>query len=194
MSEDCRVQEASDAALVAAALDGDVSSFGSIVERYWNTAVALALSRIGDPTEAEDIAQESFVKAHSQLYSLRDPSRFAGWFSKIVAQQCTDLLRKKSVKRIISTGETEILEVLACGPATNPGLTGEEIHFVRRAMSELPEKFRQVIVMRFIAGFSTEEIAKQLGKRHGTVRVWLHRAYERLRKDLAPLLEEVETL
>ena len=56
----------------------------------------------------------------------------------------------------------------------------------------MPEKFRQLVVMRFVAGLSAVEIAEKLGKRPGTIRVHLHRAYNILRKDLAPLFEEVE--
>ena len=76
--------------------------------------------------------------------------------------------------------------------AANPGLTQNQIHFVRQTVRGLPEKFRTMIVMRFVADLSTVQIAEQLGKRPGTVRVLLHRAYKLLRKDLAPLLEEVK--
>lgn len=62
---------AGDRQLVRAALLGENSAFGKIVERYWNMVVALALSKIADPAEAEDIAQESFMKAYSQLANLR---------------------------------------------------------------------------------------------------------------------------
>ena len=75
--------------------------------------------------------------------------------------------------------------------SSNPGLSESQIHFVRQAVSELPPKSQRLIIMRFVAGLSAVQIAEQLGKRPGTVRVWLHRAYKILRKDLAPLLEEV---
>ena len=187
---------ASDEQLVTATIQGDNSAFGIIVERYWNMAVAIALSRIDDLAEAEDIAQESFIKAYSQLHRLRDPSRFAGWLSKIVAQQGTNVLRKYARSKTVSSCEVDNLEALAPAfvPNANPGLTNEQTHFVRQTVSRLPEKFQKVIIMRFVAGLSAVQIAKRLGKRHGTVRVWLHRAYTILRKDLAPLLEEVKEL
>jgi len=72
------------------------------------------------------------------------------------------------------------------------GLTDEQVHFVRQTVSRLPDKFRKVIIMRFMAGLSAVQIAEKLGKRHGTIRVWLHRAYQILRKDLVSILEEVE--
>jgi RNA polymerase sigma-70 factor (ECF subfamily) len=194
MPDNVNLTNASDERLVTATIQGDTSAFGIIVERYWNMAVAIALSKIDNLVEAEDIAQESFIKAYSQLRSLRDPSRFAGWLSKIVAQQGTNLLRKRARGKTVSSYEANNLEALApaLAPNGNPGLTNEQAHFVRQTVSRLPENFQKVIIMRFVAGLSAIQIAKRLGKRHGTVRVWLHRAYTILRKDLAPLLEEVE--
>jgi len=185
---------AGDQQLIRAALLGETSAFGAIVERYWNMVVALALSKVSDAAEAEDIAQESFLKAYSQLAGLRDPSRFAGWLSKITMQQCSNSLRRTvRCSRALGCRATPI-EALEEQPAmtANPGLTQNQIHFVRQTVRGLPEKFRTMIVMRFVADLSTVQIAEQLGKRPGTVRVLLHRAYKLLRKDLAPLLEEVK--
>jgi RNA polymerase sigma-70 factor (ECF subfamily) len=186
---------AGDQQLVRAALLGETYAFGAIVEKYWNMVVALALSKISDAAEAEDIAQESFLKAYSQLSGLKDPSRLAGWLSKITMQQCSNSLRRTlRGKRALGYRATPI-EALDYQPAisANPGLTQNQVHFVRQTVRQLPEKFRALVIMRFVTDLSTVQIAKQLGKRPGTVRVWLHRAYKILRQDLAPLLEEVES-
>ncbi|UCG58931.1 MAG: RNA polymerase sigma factor, partial [Phycisphaerales bacterium] len=105
-----------------------------------------------------------------------------------------NLLRKYARSKTVSSCEVDSLEAVApaVAPNGNPGLTNEQTNFVRQTVSRLPEKFQKVIIMRFVAGLSAVQIAKRLGKRHGTVRVWLHRAYTILRKDLAPLLEEVK--
>ena len=184
-----------DRQLVRAALDGETSAFGAIVERYWNMVVALALSRVSNGAEAEDIAQESFLKAYSQLSSLKDPSRLAGWLSKITMQQCSNSLRMTlRGKRALGSRATPV-EALDEQPVltANPGLTQNQVQFVRQIVRQLPDKFRTLIIMRFVADLSTVQIAEQLGKRPGTVRVWLHRAYKLLHKDLAPLLEEIES-
>ncbi len=195
MPNSLKLTAASDEDVITATLRGDIASFGTVVERHWNMVVALALSRIADPAEAEDIAQESFLKAYSQLHSLRHPSRFAGWLSKIALQQCSNTIRRSVRSRTAlgckATSLDDLGEQLAASP--NPGLTQSQIHFVRQTVGRLPEKFRTMIVMRFVADLSTVQIAEQLGKRPGTVRVRLHRAYKLLRKDLAPLLEEVES-
>lgn len=194
MPHNSKLINASEEELIEATLDGNAASFGTIVERYWRMAIALALSKINDATAAEDVAQKSFIKAYSQLHKLRERSCFAGWFSKIVIQQCVNHIRKSVQSESVISYETNALETLNCDLATctNPGLTSNQAHFVRQAVSQLPDKFKKLIIMRFVAGLSTSEIAKQLGKRHGTVRVWLHRAYRILRKELTPLLEEVK--
>ena len=195
MAVELKQNMAGDQQLVRAALLGETSAFGKIVEKYWNMVVALALSKVSDSTEAEDIAQDSFLKAYSQLSSLKDPSRLAGWLSKITMQQCSNSLRRTvRSKRALGCRATPV-EALDEQPAmtANPGLTQCQIHFIRQIIKKLPEKFRTLIIMRFVAGLSTVKIAEQLGKRPGTVRVRLHRAYKLLRKDLAPLLEEVES-
>ena len=184
----------SDEQIIRATLGGDISSFGIIVERYWDMVTAFALSKVYNSVDAEDIAQESFLKAYSQLQRLRNPSRFAGWLCKITAQQCVNHIRKNARKRTASGYAAYEADVSAQAVqySSNPGLTNEQVHFVRHTVSKLPEKFRNVIIMRFVAGLSAAQIAEKLGKRHGTIRVWLHRGYQILRKDLVSLLEEVE--
>jgi len=183
-----------DEQLIGATLGGDISAFGTIVERYWNMVFALAFGRIGDAGEAEDIAQESFMKAYSHLHSLRDPSRFGGWVSKIAVQQCTNNIRRSArCKTALGCKATGIDDLdREAAEMTDHGLTACQRHFIRERVRRLPEKFQRLIIMRFVGGLSAVEIAEQLGKRPGTVRVWLHRAYKILRKDLAPLLEDVK--
>ena len=191
MTEDVKQAAASDKQLIFATLCGDNAAFGTIVQRYWNMVIALALTKTTDPAEAEDIAQESFLKAYSQLHSLRDPYRFAGWLSKIVSQQCYNSTRKKIRHNTALNERAASLEDIKITFANNPGLTQKQADFVRQTVRQLPEKFRDPVIMRFMAGLSAIQIAEQLGKRPGTVRVRLHRAYKILRRDLAPLFEEV---
>ncbi len=194
MADESKQPTARDEQLIGLALSGQTAAFGTIVERYWKMVVAMALTRIADPADAEDVAQESFLKAYSQLHNLRDPSRFAGWLGKITIQQCSNSVRRsvrcRSAFGCKATPLAE-LDAKAAEPA-NPGLTQHQIHFVRQMVRRLPAKLQSLIVMRFVAGLSAVQIAEQLGKRPGTVRVRLHRAYKVLRRDLAPLLEEVE--
>jgi RNA polymerase sigma-70 factor (ECF subfamily) len=181
-----------EAELIRATLDGDRAAFGALVERYWNMAFALALSKNADPTEAEDIAQESFLAAYSYLDRLKDPTRFAGWLSTIVSHRTVDAIRRRSRRNAALGNRTDDLEAVPAR-SSNPGLTESQVRFVRQTVDRLPEKFRQLIIMRFVGGLSSNQIAEQVGKRSGTVRVWLHRAYKVLRRDLSSLLVEAES-
>jgi RNA polymerase sigma-70 factor (ECF subfamily) len=187
-------QPAADEQLVQATLRGDVSSFGTLVERYWRLVFALVLTRIHNPAEAEDVAQESFLKAYAHLRSLRHPARFAGWLSRIALQQCANAarahLRRKAALAQEAAGPAKA-EVLPAY-SSNPGLTEAQTRFVRQTVGNLPEVLQTLVLMRFMTGLSAVQIAERLGKRPGTIRVYLHRAYKMLRQDLAPLLEEVE--
>jgi RNA polymerase sigma-70 factor (ECF subfamily) len=191
MLEESEQHTAGDEKLIRTTLTGETAAFGALVERHWNMAVALALSRVANVAEAEDIAQESFLKAYTYLHTCKNPGRFVGWLSRIVSQQCSDTLRKKA-RRSAALGRSGLgTGELIPAFSSNPGLTGQQIHFIRETIGQLPDKFRNLVIMRFVTGLSTKQIAEQLGKRPGTVRVWIHRAYNILRRDLAPLLEEV---
>ncbi len=188
--EDCTT---TDTDLIGSTLQGDLTAFGTLVDRHWPLAVALALSRLDNPVDAEDVAQESFIRAYGRLSSLRDPKRFAGWLSRIVSQQCVDAYRRQQRTRKALGRSVRVEEIpdRAAAYSSNPGLSTQQIHFVRRTIGRLPEKYKRPVILRFVSGLSAVEIARQLGKRPGTVRVWLHRAYKLLRHELAPLLEEV---
>ena len=193
MADKLKQKPNEDRQLILATLHGDNSAFGTIVERHWNMVIALALSKIDESAEAEDIAQESFLKAYSHLHNLQNPARFAGWLSKIVLQQCSNKIRRTvRCKTALGYNSMPLEDFdIKYTKTTNPGLSQSQVHFIRQAVRQLPEKFRSLIIMRFVAGLSAVQIAEQIGKRPGTVRVWLHRAYKILRRDLAPLLEEV---
>jgi len=177
-----------DEQLVEQALAADKDSFGELVERYWSMAVGIAYSRLMNAAEAEDVAQESFMQAYSELNKLRDRQRFAGWLSKIVRHKSIDLIRKNVRTGTVALSEHDLQNLTPV--SNNPGLTEQQHSFVRQAVRDLPEKFRRVVLMRFIGNLSTAEIARQLGKKPGTVRVWLHRAYRKLRDEVSPFLIE----
>ncbi len=180
-----------DSQLVFMALQGNKESFNCLVDRYWPMAMALCLSRISNVPEAEDITQEGFIQAYQHLTTLRDPSRFAGWLTRIIQKKCVDYYRSSKKHRTVSLSVVDYEDVPAF--ASNPGLTAPQISLIRDKLSKLPEKYQRVIIMRFMAGLSTQEISRQLNKKHGTVSVWFHRAYKILRHELTPLFEEVQS-
>jgi RNA polymerase sigma-70 factor, ECF subfamily len=181
-----------DSEIIAAVVDGDREAFGSLVERYWSMAVALAMSKLQNGAEADDVAQESFVKAYTHLASLRDRARFAGWLARIVCQASVDRIRRKQRTREVPLQELVVSEAVRPPKSFDTiGLNQSDKQAVRQAVAGLPEDLQKVIVMRFVGGLTSREIAGQLGKRPGTIRMWLHRAYQRLSRDLKGKLEEV---
>jgi RNA polymerase sigma-70 factor (ECF subfamily) len=186
---DIEQSQLSEEQIIGQVLAGRPEAYETLVRKYWKLSVATALSKCHDPATAEDIAQESFIRAYRFLPTLRNRKRFAGWLLTIVQQQHITHLRKEAQRRRIESLETTRRNFLA---AANPGLTEQQIRFVHGAISKLPDKFQTIILMRFVGGLSIDQIAEQLEKRNNTVRVWLHRAYNTLRKDLAPVIEEVQ--
>jgi RNA polymerase sigma-70 factor (ECF subfamily) len=154
-------------------------------------AIALCLSRISIVSEAEDIAQEGFIQAYQNLSTLEDPSLFAGWLTRIIQKKCIDYYRSSIRNRAVSLSVVDYEDVPAF--TSNPGLTASQIEMIRDKISRLPEKYRHVIIMRFMAGLSTQEISRQLNRRYGTISVWFHRAYKILRQELTPLFVEVQS-
>ena len=179
-----------DSQLVFMTLQGNKESFNCLVDRYWPMVIALCISRISNVPEAEDIAQEGFIQAYQHLATLKDPSRFAGWLTRIIREKCVDHYRCLRRNRTVSLSVVDFEVVPAC--RSNPGLTASQIKIIRDKISKLPEKYQHVIIMRFIAGLSTQEISRQLNKKYGTISVWFHRAYKILRKELTPLFVEVK--
>lgn len=181
--------------IIEKVLGGQFQLFGLLVQQHWNLAMALALVRCSDPAAAEDIVQESFIKAYCHLSRLRDRSCFLGWLTKIVIQECHSYHRQQMRRAVATSMDIQSLDPrqVVFAAESNPGLTSKQVEFIHSAIRGLPDSFRDVIIMRFIGGLSVKDIALQSGKRYGLVRVRLHRAYKLLRDKLAPVIQEVQS-
>lgn len=154
-------------------------------------AVALAIARV-DAAQAEDVAQESFIAAYGHISQLRRPERFAGWLAAIVAQKGIDAVRRaRREKDFLAESAFSMPGDAQWAPSANPGLSAEEAAIVREAVRRLPEKYRIVVIMRYVSGLSAAQIAAAIGERAGTVRVRLYRAAARLARELAAIAPEV---
>jgi RNA polymerase sigma-70 factor (ECF subfamily) len=181
-----------EATIIQQVLAGHTQAYELLVKRYWKIALAIAYSRCQNSAAAEDIAQDSFIKAYQNLSTLRSQAHFAGWLIKIIHQECiTHHRRQKSAVHITPNNIEQFHHTFAAKP--NPGLTREQIDFVHQAIQKLPHHLQNVVIMRFVGGLPLRQIAEQVEKKYGTVRVWLHRAYKLLKEDLAPILEEVQS-
>jgi RNA polymerase sigma factor (sigma-70 family) len=171
-----------DAALVEGARRGDPACFEALVRRHQRRARAVAQSVCGDAAESQDIAQEAFVRAWTNLDLLVDPGRFAAWLSRIAFACAIDGLRGRPA---LHDGPLEDLPSPA--PPADEALGDRQMAAaVGAALARLPPRYRRPLVLYHLDGLRQERIAAVLGVAPGTVRSLVTRARQALRADLAP--------
>lgn len=174
-----------DVELARLARDGDVHSYGELVERYREVAFRTAWLITRNTADAEDAAQEAFVKAYYALGRFRAGEAFRPWILRIVSNEAKNRRR--------SAGRRERLVVRVAGErgpgdaAPSPETAAVELE--RRedllaALERLPERDRMVVSYRYLLELSEAETATALGVRPGTVKSRLSRALDRLRREL----------
>jgi RNA polymerase sigma-70 factor (ECF subfamily) len=169
-----------DQVLIDAALAGHGEAFGELVGRYERAVYNLAVRTLRDRTEAEDAAQEAFLKAYRALGSFRRGAKFSTWIFTICYRGCCDRLAKR--KRL---SDDELPD--RADPSAGPAAIAErddEARRLRAAIDALPEKYRTVVTLYHLQGKQYEEIATVLNLPLGTVKTHLFRAKEQLRKAL----------
>ena len=182
-----------DRSLVEASAAGDADAFGTLVGRYQARLVNLARAMTADDGEAEDLAQEAFIRAYKAIGRFRGDSAFGTWLYRIAVNVIQSHLRKRS-RRWRWFGPS--LDAREAGTQPTPGLsvpaTIEEDaarrQMIDRALAALPVDLRIAVTLRDVHGFDYAEIASMLGVPIGTVESRIFRARQRLRPLLAPLL------
>jgi len=167
----------SDAELVQKTLAGDREAFGKLVDRHRRSVFAMALHRGFQQAEADDLAQEVFVKAFKGLGMLQEPEHFARWLYGIASHVFADAARVHR-RRQGDIGLESAPELEARGEGL-AGLNldlGRESAEVIRALGELPEEQRLVLTLRYLENLSPKAIAERLGEPRGTIRSRLHHA------------------
>jgi RNA polymerase sigma-70 factor (ECF subfamily) len=162
----------SDAELVRETLAGDREAFGRLVERHRRTIFAFALQRGFQSAEAEDLAQEVFIKAFKNLAKLQDVEVFGGWLYGIASHVFADAARRR--KR--HPDELALEQAPETAARVESADNSEEALEVMRAIGELPEAQRVVLTLRYLEGLSPKEIALRMQQPRGTIRSHLHHA------------------
>ncbi len=180
-----------DSRLVAAALGGDRSAFALLIERYRARVQALASSMLGNREEAEDVTQETLLRAYLGLAELREPARFGSWLCGIAVNLARMRLRRGRADRLSLEDLTGGRSVpAATAPSPQQAVEAlEQLELVRAALAVLPAGQRDVVLMHYVGGLSCEEIAALVGRSNGAVRVRLHRARAQLRRQLRKEIE-----
>ena len=171
-----------DAEIVRRCLDGDVAVFEVLVRRYERLAYSFALRKISDLGVAQDLAQEAFLIAFENLSRLKDPARLKSWLMGITGNLVRDHYKRR---KLAGLPEGYDGEMLGLDPLQN--VEERERHeMLYKAMSRLSERYRAVLIKRYLEGEEYAEIADDLGLSIGAVEVCMHRA----RKALAAVLRE----
>ncbi len=176
---------------MARAQAGDTAAFEKLVVEHQAYVYALAYRVLGNPQEAEDAAQEAFVRAWQALPKFRAQSRFGTWMYRIVTNLCCNRLPKLR-RELAAIGEEEIPERAEFHSGfPEAGLeSGERRQWLHRQIDALPESYRLLIALRYQRDLPYEEIASVTGLPLGTVKTGLFRAKERLRSALEAYEEE----
>jgi RNA polymerase sigma-70 factor (ECF subfamily) len=189
-------QDDTDQQLVQRVQAGDKSAFNLLILKYQHRVLKLVSRFVSDAAEAEDVAQEAFLKAYRALASFRGESAFYTWLYRIAINTAKNALvanRRRPVDFDLDLQDPDQYERQARlkDEDTPEGvlLTDEIRTVVERAMEQLPEDLRTAIVLRELEGMSYEEIAEAMDCPVGTVRSRIFRAREAIDKKLKPLLD-----
>jgi RNA polymerase sigma-70 factor, ECF subfamily len=189
-------QDDNDQQLVQRVQKGDKSAFDLLVLKYQHRVLKLVSRFVNDAAEAQDVAQEAFLKAYRALPSFRGDSAFYTWLYRIAINTAKNALvsnRRRPVDFDLDLQDPEQYDRHAkLKEVDTPEgvlLTDEIREVVERAMQQLPEDLRTAIVLREIEGLSYEEIAEAMDCPVGTVRSRIFRAREAIDKKLQPLLD-----
>ena len=163
---------ASDHQLIRAAADGSAAAAEALVERHWRCAYRIAYGILGDAHMAEDVTQEAMLSLLANLGRFDRRRAFEPWLHRIVSNRALDWLRARSRRAEVAP----IVAPAASDPAADPALAD--------ALAALPPEQRAVVVLRHVGGYGTNEIARMLGLRRGTVGSRLRRGLDRLRAQL----------
>jgi RNA polymerase sigma-70 factor (ECF subfamily) len=187
-------KERDEAAMIAEVLAGNTESFHELIRPHERSVYLMALGLLHNEAEAEDAAQEAFIKAYRNLHRFRAESRFSTWLIAIVLNEARARLRRKQ------PGLTDSIDDTAEGSVTPAQLTDwreipseslerQEIRtLIRRALAALPLTYREVFVLRELEERNVHETAETLGITIASVKMRLHRARMMLQKQLAPQL------
>jgi RNA polymerase sigma-70 factor (ECF subfamily) len=183
-----------DAALAGLAAQGDQDAFARIMRRYNQRLYRVAVAVMGDPSEAEDVLQESYVRAFYSFGTYSGSGSLGGWLARIVRNEAIDRVRSRASRRshvaieadLGEQGEQPVREQtnVTIDSMIDPealAANAEWRRLLERAIQRLPEQFRTAFVLREVEGLSVEETAEYLGIPPATVKTRDHRARNLLR-------------
>ena len=172
-------------------LKGDQNAYADIVNLYQHKLYQICYRMLGNKQEAEDIAQEAFVRAYINLHSYDQKRKFSTWLYRIATNLCIDRIRKKKPDyyldaEVAGTDGLDMYSQIAADEKLPEDVVAQmELQDrIQYEISRLPDKYRSVIVLKYIEELSLQEISDILDMPLGTVKTRIHRGREALRKQL----------
>ena len=194
--EEAPMKREDDVQLIYRILSGDAAAFRVLVEKHQKGVHALVWRKIGDFHYAEEITQDTFLRAYKKLSTLKDPNQFTGWLYVIANRLCIDWLRKQKFT-MQSLEDTSVEEIDRAAYAhhiseqrqTETAENQREI--VKQLLAKLPESERTVVTLYYLGEMTTKEIGKFLGVSVDTIKTRLRRGRKRLQaQQVEPLVSE----
>jgi RNA polymerase sigma-70 factor (ECF subfamily) len=189
--------EPTDAAFVSRARTGDAEAFRVLVERHSRSLFGLAYRMTGNESDAEDVVQESLLRAYRQLGGFDDRASFGSWVYRITVNCSLDLMRaRKRRSEQIQSADPDLDDPIAALPSPDPApdrlaLSGEIRERLEVAMSHLSETERSAFVLRHYEGMGLDEVSRALGCQPGAAKHSVFRAVRKLRRALEPAVSPV---
>ena len=184
MNRLCGLGDESDDDLIAAAVRGDTGAFGRLVVRHQSAARHLAAALAGT-SDADDIAQEAFIRAYRSLDTFRSGSPFRPWLLRIVANQARNHHRGMKRRDGRNASNAARVPTAPAGPSEAAELADDRARLTA-AIRQLPEKDRRVLAFRYLMDLTEDETALALNVARGTVKSRTSRALGKLRARLDP--------
>jgi RNA polymerase sigma-70 factor (ECF subfamily) len=187
-----RLARNEEAVLIERTLAGDDDAFAEIIRAFNERLYALAVGILRNGTAAEDVVQESFIKAYRNLSKFRQESSIYTWLYRITVNTAHNYIRKN-----VRNGDVDMEEValIIADPSPNPVQTaaGNELaDAVNEVVKTLPERQREVFKLHFFEHLTHREIGETLGITEGAVKANYFHAIKKMQKALAPFLVEYE--
>jgi RNA polymerase sigma-70 factor (ECF subfamily) len=168
---------ASDAALVARTLEGDLDAYGALMARYRDAFGRYAYHMLGNAEDAQEAMQDSFVRAYRGLKSCRQPDRFGAWLFRIVVNRCRTVRRRLLRYRHLNG---ELPDEI---PSADPGPASFEWREeIRRALARLRPHYREAFLLRYVEGLDYAEMSRMTGAKEAALRMRVKRAGDQLRE------------
>lgn len=180
---------------------GNHQAFERLVTKYKVIVFNTIYSTVGDIQEADDIAQEVFLKVYYSAKSFKYKSLFSTWLYRITVNKCIDELRKKKRNRFISleseSGKKELLKMSNILQSHQENVeekvAGKELQeSIQKTLNSLPEKYRLILTLKEINSLSYKEMAQVMNVSINKIKIWLFRARKKLKEKLEPFTEERE--